>query len=92
MPSLAYVVSHPFSRLTSLLNIDPDLFLLKSLVAVVIALWPLGFVGYLVTVYGSRILCWYGTVGPIQRDQGKKRAATAPAIALAMNASNSPCS
>jgi hypothetical protein len=60
MPSLPYVVSHPFSRLTALPNIDTDLFLLKSLLAVivVIALWPLGFVGYLVTVYGSRILCW----------------------------------
>ena len=60
MPSVPYVVSHPFSRLTALLNIDTDLFLLKSLLAVivVIALWPLGFVGYLVTVYGSRILCW----------------------------------
>jgi len=60
MPSLPYVVSHPFSCLTALVNIDTDLFLLKSLLAVivVIALWPLGFIGYLVTVYGSRILCW----------------------------------
>jgi len=60
MASVAYVVSHPFSHLTALLNIDTDVFLLKSLLAVivVIALWPLGFVGYLVTVYGSRILCW----------------------------------
>jgi hypothetical protein len=60
MASLAYVASHPLLRLTSLVNIDTDLFLLKSLLAVivVIALWPLGFVGYLVTVYGSRILCW----------------------------------
>ena len=60
MPCLPCVVSHPFSRLTALLNFDPDLFLLKSLLAVivVIALWPLGFVGYLVTVYGSRILSW----------------------------------
>jgi hypothetical protein len=60
MRSTAHLTSHPFSRVTSLLKIDTDLFLLKSLLAiiVVIALWPLGFVGYLVTVYGSRILCW----------------------------------
>ena len=60
MPSVTDVVSHLFSRLTCLLNIDSDLFLFKSFLAVIvaIALWPLGFVGYLVTVYGSRILCW----------------------------------
>lgn len=60
MRSTAYFASHPFSRLTSLLNIDTDVFLLKSLLAVIvlIALWPLGLLGYLVTVYGSRILAW----------------------------------
>jgi hypothetical protein len=60
MRSTTHAASHPLSRLTSLLNVDTDVFLLKSLLAVivVIALWPLGFVGYLVTVYGSRILCW----------------------------------
>ena len=60
MHSTAYFASHPLPRLTSLLNVDPDVFLLKSLLAVivVIALWPLGFLGYLVTVYGSRILWW----------------------------------
>jgi hypothetical protein len=60
MRSTTHLASHPLSRLTSLLNVDTDVFLLKSLLAVivVIALWPLGFVGYLVTVYGSRILCW----------------------------------
>jgi hypothetical protein len=60
MRSTTHLASHPLSRLTSLLNVDTGVFLLKSLLAVivVIALWPLGFVGYLVTVYGSRILCW----------------------------------
>jgi hypothetical protein len=55
-----HLTSHPFSRVPSLLKIDTDLLLFKSLLAVVLltALWPLGFVGYLVTVYGSRILCW----------------------------------
>ena len=40
--------------------VDPDKVLFKSLVAVILltALWPLGFIGYLVTVYGSRILVW----------------------------------
>jgi hypothetical protein len=60
MRSTAHLASHPFSRLTSLLRVDADVFLFKSLLAVIvlIALWPLGFLGYLVTVYGSRILCW----------------------------------
>jgi len=60
MRSTAYLASHPLSRLTFLLNVDPDVVLLKSFLAVIvlIALWPLGFLAYLVTVYGSRILWW----------------------------------
>ena len=44
----------------SLINVDTDVFLFKSLLAVIllIALWPLGLLGYLVTVYGRRILLW----------------------------------
>ena len=59
MRSTTHLASHPLSRLTSLLKVDTDVFLLKSLLTVIvlIALWPLGFLGYLVTVYGSRILC-----------------------------------
>lgn len=43
-----------------LIKVDTDVFLFKSLLAVILlnALWPLGFLGYLVTVYGGRILLW----------------------------------
>jgi hypothetical protein len=60
MRSTAHLTSHPFSRVTTLLKIDTDLFLFKSLLAVILltALWPLGLLGYLVTVYGSSILTW----------------------------------
>ena len=39
---------------------DTDALLFKSLLAVILltALWPLGFLAYLVTVYGARILLW----------------------------------
>jgi hypothetical protein len=42
----------------SLIKVDIDALLFKSLVAVIFlaALWPLGLLGYLVSVYGSRIL------------------------------------
>ncbi len=42
----------------SLINVNPDELLFKSLLAVILlaALWPLGFLGYLVTVYGGHIL------------------------------------
>jgi hypothetical protein len=48
------------SSIMALVNFDTDVFLLKSLVAVIFlsALWPLAFLGYLVTVYGDRILVW----------------------------------
>ena len=44
----------------ALINVDTDVLLFKSLLAVVLltALWPLGFLGYLVTVYGGHILLW----------------------------------
>ena len=60
MRSTENLASYPFSRVTYLLNLDTDVLLFKSLVAVIvlIALWPLGFLGYLVSVYGSRILWW----------------------------------
>ncbi|HKN87650.1 MAG TPA: hypothetical protein VJV04_12380 [Nitrospiraceae bacterium] len=47
-------------NITSLINVDTDALLFKSLLAVILltALWPLGFLGYLVTVYGGRILLW----------------------------------
>jgi hypothetical protein len=58
--STVHLTIRPFSQVTYLLNFDTDVFLFKSLLAVIvlIALWPVGFLGYLVTVYGSRILCW----------------------------------
>jgi len=42
----------------SLINVDPDTLLFKSLLGVILlaALWPLGFLGYLLTVYGTCIL------------------------------------
>jgi hypothetical protein len=42
----------------SLIHVDTDKLLLKVLLGVVLlaALWPLGLLGYLVTVYGGRIL------------------------------------
>ncbi len=46
--------------LISVLKVDTDVLLFKSLLAVILltALWPLGFLGYLLTVYGGRILVW----------------------------------
>jgi hypothetical protein len=46
--------------LMDLISIDTDVVLFKSLLAVILlsALWPLGFLGYLMTVYGGRILVW----------------------------------
>ena len=60
MRCTAYPASHPFSRLMHLLNLDTDVLLFKSLLVIIVltALWPLGFLGYLVTVYGTRILAW----------------------------------
>jgi hypothetical protein len=42
----------------SLIKVDTDEVLFKLLLGVILlaALWPLGFLGYLVTVYGGRIL------------------------------------
>jgi hypothetical protein len=42
----------------SLIKVDIDELLFKTLVGVILlaALWPLAFLGYLVTVYGGRIL------------------------------------
>ena len=42
----------------SRINVDTDELLFKSLLGVILlaALWPLGLLGYLVTVYGARIL------------------------------------
>lgn len=42
----------------SLIDVDTDALLFKSLLGVVLlaGLWPLGFLGYLLTVYGIRIL------------------------------------
>lgn len=42
----------------SVINVDTDALLFKSLLGVILlaALWPLGFLGYLLTVYGARIL------------------------------------
>ena len=42
----------------SLINVDIDALLFKSLLGVIVlaVLWPLGFLGYLLTVYGPRIL------------------------------------
>jgi hypothetical protein len=42
----------------SLIKVDTDEALFKLLLGVILlaALWPLGFLGYLVTVYGGRIL------------------------------------
>jgi hypothetical protein len=50
----------PSIALEYLINIDTDVVLFKSLLAVILltALWPLGFLGYLVTVYGAHILVW----------------------------------
>jgi hypothetical protein len=44
--------------IASLINVDTDAVLFKSLLGVILlaALWPLGFLGYLLTVYGARIL------------------------------------
>lgn len=41
-------------------KLDTDVVWFKSLLAVILltALWPLGFVGYLLSVYGARILAW----------------------------------
>lgn len=41
-------------------KLDTDVVWFKSLLAVILltALWPLGFVGYLSSVYGARILAW----------------------------------
>jgi hypothetical protein len=46
------------SSIISLAKVDTDVFLFKSLLAVILlaALWPLGFLGYLLTVYGGSIL------------------------------------
>ena len=45
-------------RIMSLINVDTDAFLFKSLLGVIVlaVLWPLGLLGYLLTVYGARIL------------------------------------
>jgi hypothetical protein len=45
-------------KIMSLINVDTDEVLFKSLLGVILlsALWPLGFLGYLVTVYGTGIL------------------------------------
>jgi hypothetical protein len=45
-------------RIMSLVNVDTDALLFKSLLGVILlaAIWPLGFLGYLLTVYGARIL------------------------------------
>jgi len=42
----------------SSIDVDTDALLFKSLLGVILlaALWPLGFLGYLLTVYGARIL------------------------------------
>lgn len=41
-----------------LLKIDPDRILLRALFAVVLlsVVWPLAFLGYLVTIYGPHVL------------------------------------
>jgi hypothetical protein len=46
--------------LRSLINIDTNAVLFQALLGVILltALWPLGLLGYLVTVYGGRILLW----------------------------------
>jgi hypothetical protein len=43
-----------------LLKIDSDVLLFKALCGVIFLsiAWPLAFLGYLVTVYGLRILAW----------------------------------
>jgi hypothetical protein len=42
------------------LRMDPDIFLFKAVCGVVLVsiVWPLAFLGYLVTLYGLRILAW----------------------------------
>jgi hypothetical protein len=42
------------------LNMDSDVLLFKSLLVLILlaALWPLGLLGYLITVYGGRIFLW----------------------------------
>jgi hypothetical protein len=48
------------TKFIDLLTIDPDIFLFKAVWGVVVLslVWPLAFLGYLVTVYGIRILAW----------------------------------
>jgi hypothetical protein len=45
-------------NIMSLINVDTDEVLFKALLGVILlaALWPLGFLGYLLTVYGASIL------------------------------------
>ena len=48
------------TKVISLFQIDPDIFLFKAVCGVVLLsiVWPLAFLGYLVTLYGLRILAW----------------------------------
>jgi hypothetical protein len=52
---------------------DPDIFLFKAVCTVVLlsVVWPLAFLGYLVTLYGIRILACNRTVS--LKAAGKRR-------------------
>lgn len=55
-----YVSRFRVPTLLSIPSVDTDLLLFRSLLAVIVvaAVWPLAFVGYLLTVYGTRIWVW----------------------------------
>lgn len=48
------------TKFIDLLKIDQDIFLFKAVCGVVLVsiVWPLAFLGYLVTLYGIRVLAW----------------------------------
>ena len=52
--------TYPIVKGFDWLKIDPDALLFKALCGIVCLslAWPLVFLGYLVTVYGVRILAW----------------------------------
>jgi hypothetical protein len=54
------VSGHSLTPFIHLLRSDPDLLLFQALYGVVVLsiVWPLAFLGYLVTQYGIRILAW----------------------------------
>jgi hypothetical protein len=57
-----YEMSRPSlsTKFIDLLRMDQDILLFKAACGVVLAsiVWPLAFLGYLVTLYGIRVLAW----------------------------------